>query len=109
MKKVVLVSLAVAVAVTNSLAQVHPAEKTIDMRNKVAFGLKVGANLSNVYDTDGDDFKADAKVGFATGAFVSIPIGTYVGIQPEILFSQKGFRATGGRAGNYYSITRTTN
>ena len=62
-------------------------------QNKVAFGMKAGANYSNVYDSKGEDFNADPKFGLAAGAFLSIPFGQYIGIQPEILFSQKGFKA----------------
>jgi hypothetical protein len=73
-----------------------------------AFGLKVGANYSNVYDSKGEDFEADGKFGLATGAFLSIPIGKYIGIQPEVLFSQKGFRSTGTMFGTSYDLKRTT-
>ena len=80
-----------------------------DTRNDLRFGLKIGANLSNVYDTEGEEFNADAKFGLVAGAFLAIPIGTYLGIQPEILFSQKGFQATGRLLGSSYKFTRTTN
>lgn len=71
-------------------------------------GIKVGANYSNVYDSKGEAFNADAKFGFVGGAFFAIPIGKFLGIQPEILFSQKGFEATGVLLGNRYEFTRTT-
>jgi hypothetical protein len=73
-----------------------------------AFGLKVGANYSNVYDSKGEDFEADGKFGLAAGAFLSIPFGKYIGIQPEVLFSQKGFRSTGTMFGTSYDLKRTT-
>jgi hypothetical protein len=78
-------------------------------QNQPSFGLKVGANYSNVYDSKGEEFDADAKFGLAVGAFLSIPIGEYLGIQPEILFSQKGFKATGRMFGSGYELTRTSN
>jgi hypothetical protein len=78
-------------------------------QNQVAFGLKIGTNYSNVYDSEGEDFDADGKFGFAAGAFLSIPLGEYLGIQPEVLFSQKGFKATGTMLGSTYEMTRTTN
>jgi hypothetical protein len=74
-----------------------------------AFGVKIGTNYSNIYDSQGEDFEADAKFGLAAGAFVSIPFGRYVGIQPEVLFSQKGFKGTGTMFGSPYEVTRTTN
>jgi hypothetical protein len=79
-----------------------------DHRNKVLAGFKIGTNYSNVYDAQGDAFNSDAKFGFVGGGFISIPLGTYLGIQPEFLFSQKGFRATGNVLGGGYSLTRTT-
>lgn len=78
-------------------------------QNQVAFGLKAGTNYSNVYDSEGENFKADPKFGWAAGAFLSIPFGEYIGIQPEVLFSQKGFKATGTMFGSTYDMTRTTN
>ena len=95
----------VTIAVTNSNAQTTT---TTDNRDKMSFGLKVGANYSNVYDSDNQDFVADAKIGFAAGGFVAIPFGKFIGIQPEIMYSQKGFKSTGTYLGSTYSMTRTT-
>jgi hypothetical protein len=80
----------------------------IDIRERLTFGLKAGVNRSNVYDAKGQDFKADPKMGFAGGAFVGIPIGRYLGFQPEVLLSQKGYQSTGTLLGSPYSDTRTT-
>lgn len=79
-----------------------------DRREKFTFGVRIGANLSNVWDSKGEDFEADAKLGFAGGAFVGIPIGRFIGIQPEVLFSQKGFKASGILLGTPYSYRKTT-
>ncbi|MFN5794709.1 MAG: porin family protein [Bacteroidota bacterium] len=83
-------------------------ENKTDFRQKLIFGLRAGVNYSKVYDAKGDNFVADPKCGFAGGAFISIPIGTYLGIQPEFIFSQKGFKATGYVLGLPYKLTRTT-
>ncbi len=80
-----------------------------DLRNQITFGIKAGANYSNVYDSQNQDFYADPKFGFAGGIFVGIPLGSFLGIQPELLYSQKGFKATGTLLGGPYSLTRTTN
>lgn len=95
----------VAISVTNSNAQTT---STTDNRDVVSFGFKAGTNYSNVYDEQGNDFVADSKFGLAVGGFVTIPFGKFVGIQPEILFSQKGFKSTGTYLGSTYSMTRTT-
>ncbi|MBP6634690.1 MAG: PorT family protein [Paludibacter sp.] len=80
-----------------------------DASNRVSLGLKFGANLSNVYDTQGEEFEADAKLGMATGLFITLPITHFLGVQPEILFSQKGYRGSGSVLGSDYSFKRTTN
>ena len=80
-----------------------------DFREKLNFGLKAGANYANVYSEEGEDFVADGKIGFAGGAFVNIPLGNFFAIQPEIMFSQKGFKGSGMLLGQDYSLTRTTN
>ena len=79
-----------------------------DTRDNVSFGIKAGVNFSNVYDEEGEDFVADGKVGFAGGVFVTFPLGTYFGIQPEVMYSQKGFKVTGDFLGADYEIKRTT-
>ena len=73
------------------------------------FGVKGGANYSNQYDSKTDNFTSTPKFGLAVGAFLGIPIGQYLGIQPEIHFSQKGFKAEGKVLGSPYGLTRTTN
>ena len=80
-----------------------------DKRSNISIGIKAGANFSNVYNSEGQAFVADGKFGFAGGGFIMIPIGTYIGLQGEVLFSQKGFKATGNVLGGTYNFTRTTN
>ncbi|MCC5917025.1 MAG: PorT family protein [Cryomorphaceae bacterium] len=82
--------------------------QNLDRRENIEFGLKVGANISNVWDSRTQDFNADPKAGLAGGLFIGIPIGTFLGIQPEILFSQKGFKGNGSMLGFPYSFSRTT-
>jgi hypothetical protein len=104
MKKTILL-FAVITGINGTItAQVEKTEND----KKFHFGIKAGVNVSNVYDTKGEDFVAKAKAGAALGAFVQIPLGKIIGIQPEILYSQKGFKGTGKILGNAYSYTRTT-
>lgn len=84
------------------------AQSDVDPRETFAFGVKAGLNISNVWDEKGQDFRADSKAGFAGGIFFGIPIGTYLGFQPEALISQKGFQGSGTLVGYPYSFTRTT-
>jgi hypothetical protein len=101
MKKIALIIISIALFTTISNAQ--------DSRNTLRFGPKAGLNLANVYDSEGEQFDADPKFGFVAGAFAAIPIGTFLGFNPELLYSQKGFQATGSVVGNTYTFTRTLN
>ena len=105
MKKINLMIVALTVISFNAIAQ---DDSSMDTRDQLQFGAKIGLNYANVYDSKGEEFDADAKFGMAVGGFISIPIGTYLGVQPEVLYSQKGFRATGKILGLNYDFTRTT-
>jgi Outer membrane protein beta-barrel domain len=102
MKKIIL-AIALLAATSSMSAQ------SDDSRDNLQIGVKAGLNYSNVYDTQGDEFKADGRIGAVLGGFASIPIGRFIGIQPEFLFSQKGFQGTGNVLGSPYSFKRTTN
>jgi len=83
-------------------------DNNVDLRDKLMVGFKIGGNLSNVYDTKGEAFNTNPKVGFVAGGFLSLPIVQYLGFQPEVLFSQKGFRASGNFIDGTYNLARTT-
>jgi hypothetical protein len=105
MKKILLLLVACSFIQLNVQAQ----DSLSDNRGKLKLGLKLGGNYSNVYDTEGNSFDSDPKFGIVLGGFASIPLGKTLGLQPEILFSQKGFKATGILLGSTYDLTRTTN
>ncbi|MEK6482113.1 porin family protein [Catalinimonas sp. 4WD22] len=102
MKKIIFMFVAMIFIVYQSNAQEE------GMRERILFGLKAGTNYSNVYDTQGEEFDASGKFGLVAGAFLAIPIGKYIGVQPEILIAQKGFKAKGNLFGSSYDLTRTT-
>jgi hypothetical protein len=104
MKKLILTIVTIAFMANIMLAQ----DNNNDLRDKLQFGLKAGANVSNIFDSKDQEFNADFKVGFAAGAFLSVPIGKIIGIQPEILFSQKGYKASGTVLTIPYEFTHTT-
>jgi len=93
----------------DSSAQSAASDYKADYREELRFGVKVGFNVSNVYDTEGEAFVADSKAGLALGGFISIPLNRYIGFQPELLLSQKGFRGNGKFLGTAYKFIRTTN
>lgn len=97
-----------AVLLLSSAAAVQAQTSDTDTRQRLVFGVKAGTNFSNVWDEEGDDFAADGKFGFAGGVYFGIPAGTFIGFQPEILLSQKGFQASGTIGGTPYEVKRTT-
>lgn len=101
MKKLSIIIVTICALCTQSFGQTD---------SEVRMGLKGGFNLSNVYDEEGEHFVADNKFGLTGGAFLNIPLSKVVGFQPEFMFAQKGFSATGnyGLLGGRYSFTRTT-
>jgi Outer membrane protein beta-barrel domain len=56
------------------------------------FGIKGGLNLSNLYINDVQD--ENVKLGGHFGVFAKLPIATGVSIMPELLYSNKGTKAT---------------
>lgn len=102
MKRIYLILTALTFVTLTAIAQED------SFRESAHFGVKAGLNYSNVYDSEGEEFDANAKLGFAGGMFLSVPIAEFIGIQPELLFSQRGFQASGRLLGSNYNFTRTT-
>ncbi|MEQ9438976.1 MAG: porin family protein [Cyclobacteriaceae bacterium] len=55
-------------------------------------GIKGGLNVSNLYIDDVSD--ENLRPGFHLGVFTQLPISDFFVIQPEVLYSTKGARAT---------------
>jgi hypothetical protein len=114
MKQIILLIAFAAFLTTSSKAQNEQSDtrlidnQPINTRAQFHAGVKIGFNYSNIYDSQGEGFITDPKVGLAAGAFLAIPIGKYLGFQPELLYSQKGFKASGTVLGVNYDFTRTT-
>ena len=81
----------------------------VDSRKTLHVGAKLGINYSDIYDKQGDFNLSNPRLGFTTAIFMAIPIGTYIGIQPEIQFSQKGFNAHGRDGEERNNFSRTSN
>ncbi len=115
MYKLTITTLLTALLITSSVGiasaqyQSDTRYPDLDRRNDFTFGVKVGANLSRMWDAESNDFVADPKVGFAAGVFATIPITTFLGIQPEVMWSQRGFIGRGSFLGGDYRLSRTHN
>lgn len=80
-----------------------------DLRSNFGIGIKAGTNYANVWNTEGEQFDADGKFGAAAGVYLTIPLGKLLAIQPEVMFSQKGYQASGEFLGVNYKSVRTAN
>ena len=83
MKKSAFIAAAVFVAAAVSSAQAQD----------VRFGLRAGANYSNLAGDVKNEAAYNNKAGFLGGVMVNIPVldDNFLSVQPEILYSQKGF------------------
>ena len=59
----------------------------------LSFGVKGGLNLSSV--TGADATGAEAYSGMVAGGYLTLSLLPSLAVQPEILFSQKGWNASG--------------
>ncbi|ARS36593.1 porin family protein [Pontibacter actiniarum] len=56
-------------------------------------GIRAGANLSNLSGDLKDESRYENKIGFHAGLTYNIPVvGEFFSIQPELLYSNKGFK-----------------
>ncbi|PJR04959.1 porin family protein [Avrilella dinanensis] len=58
----------------------------------VKFGPKAGVNIANLNGSEAD---TDMKIGFHVGAFAEIFFTDKFALQPEVVFSQQGAKASG--------------
>ena len=58
----------------------------------VRFGFRAGANYSNLAGNIKNEATYNNKIGFLGGVIVNVPVvENFFSVQPEILYSQKGF------------------
>ncbi|MEJ7780566.1 MAG: porin family protein [Daejeonella sp.] len=76
--------------------------------NAQTFGIKGGANFSNIIKTGDANFNTEFKTGINAGIFAEIPIVSSFSFAPELMFSQKGYKTSGNSllgGLNEYSVT----
>ncbi len=75
----------------------------------VRIGLKGGLSIATIIKTNDNNFSSAPLYGFNGGAVLQLPLGHVIAIQPEVLFSQKGYRATGTSLVGDYDYRRYLN
>lgn len=65
---------------------------------QVKVGVKGGLDVSNIIKTNDPNFNTNYVTGFNVGVTLEIPIIGPLGVQPEVVYAQKGYKAnvTGG-------------
>ncbi|AMJ67617.1 hypothetical protein AXW84_20995 [Hymenobacter sp. PAMC 26628] len=80
MKKTILFTVLLAVTAAAAHAQ------------SPSFGIKAGASLTNVVGSSTMGFDIKNKLGFHGGFIANLPINDVFSIQPELLYSMKGYK-----------------
>jgi hypothetical protein len=75
-------------------------------QDEFSIGIKGGLTSSDIYYNE--QIESDSRLGFTGGLFFQIPIGKFVGIQPEVLYTQRTILAKGTSFGSSFSFQRTT-
>ena len=75
----------------------------------VRIGIKGGLSVATIIKSGDNSFSTDPLLGFNGGVELQLPIGNVIAIQPEVLFSQKGYHTTGSAFGNDYDYRRYLN
>ncbi|MBS7566156.1 PorT family protein [Mucilaginibacter sp. Bleaf8] len=95
MKKLFLLAIALSAAVAANAQRrwYRPQQRSDDFSN-VRVGVTGNLNIANTISSDNSDFSTRTKAGFAGGLFVDIPVAYPLSIDAELLYSQKGYRAS---------------
>lgn len=75
---------------------------------QVGFGIKGGVNFANVGGADAPP-NSKTLTGFAAGGYLEISLPMLFTIQPEVLYSQKGFTADENFLGTNVKVTGSLN
>jgi hypothetical protein len=58
----------------------------------IGAGARGGLNLADIHGSEMEDVDTEMKMGFCGGGFVNLSIAGVLAIQPEVLFSMKGYQ-----------------
>jgi hypothetical protein len=112
MKKLLLLTLLLCAGFTGfaqegptTLKQNHNMYSGADASNS-GFGIKGGANFASVHGSDKDRLgSVSGHTNFHAGAFAQFAFSDFFSLQPEVLFSRKGYeRADSSFRLNYFDV-----
>ena len=67
---------------------------------QITYGVKAGVNFANWVGDDVDN--ADMKISFHAGGLVNIPVNAMFSVQPEVVYSDQGFKTDEGKLNASY-------
>lgn len=71
---------------------------------QIQFGVKAGANFSNLRFSDKGDASISTKVDFNGGVLVNIPLVSKLSLQPEVVYSGQGAKYSESGIDGKYSF-----
>ena len=89
-------------------AQEKPAD-TYGRHAEARIGLIGGLNIATLVKSNDPGFSSMPLYGFNAGGLLQLPIGDLIALQPEVLFSQKGYHAKGNDGLTAYDYRRRLN
>jgi len=72
-------------------------------------GFKGGLSIATIAKTGDNSYSTTPLYGFNGGAVILLPLGKVIALQPEVLFSQKGYRSRGSGVFGDYDYRRYNN
>lgn len=72
-------------------------------------GFKGGLSIATIVKTNDNSFSSTPLYGFNGGGVLQLPLCKLISLQPEILFSQKGYRTKGSDLTGDYDYRRYLN
>ena len=106
MKKIFLLT---GVLFAFGVVSVNAQKTTTRKATDLSFGVRAGLNLSNVVKDNDKNFSTEIKPGVNAAVYVEIPVVASFSVQPELQFSQKGYKASGSGFSSPYEYTQTSN
>ncbi len=88
-------------------AQENTSQKNAELA--VRIGFKGGISIATVIKSNDNNFSSNPLFGFNGGGVLQLPLGHIIALQPELLFSQKGYRASGTSLLGDYDYRRYLN
>jgi len=80
-----------------------------DSRQEPRIGFKGGLSIATMVRTGDQSISSTPLYAFNGGGIILLPLGKVIALQPEVLFSQKGYRATGTDLTGNYDYRRVSN